>query len=622
VTDAIRSRASVESTWTVPIAVTVFGLGVAGSFISFAATNSQAQFAALNAAFLYSSALVALFGVCVIPSRGIGRSSRGLTVGALAVLVFATWGLISSVLSGRFMSAVLGEPTSLMGLGALTAGALIALFAQRSSGAMHRVMLAGMPILVLAQGVWAFAQEPTIVDAGHGGFGNSSALGLGLALAVPWVLANAGEDPWTQPGRARRPVAARGIGAALLAVFALAVSLRIESRSSAALIGLTCVWYVVVRSPLSARIKRVTLFAFAALGATAVGIMVAAERAAKLPFGFLTIRYALWSTAMRAFSARPLLGWGADGFFSGGSSVTGRAPGFGAIPLVFADGTTDPHSLPVFVVVCFGAVGFVLLLVLGALLVRHVIARRQSLERFDPAVVALAGGFISLLITPFTLDVLPLFALTLGLCLASPGGSVTPCEATTEPRRTVLPAWAFRGVCALAAVATTALAIGAIGVVRLGPVGYFSPAPLAVASRSAAFLRLDPYVSYQVSAAFAQTTGPAQVAAAKRLWEESDPARAMRLDSRNPYYALGYAQALWNAGGSKSEVVAAYEEALARYPSFPAAHADLALLYATSGQPDRARSELAQVGLFGDWGGYPWGATASAAQRAIESGQK
>ena len=96
----------------------------------------------------------------------------------------------------------------------------------------------------------------------------------------------------------------------------------------------------------------------------------------------------------------------------------------------------------------------------------------------------------------------------------------------------------------------------------------------------------------------------------------------MRLDSRNPYYALGYAQALWNAGRPTADVIAAYQEAISRYPSFPAAHADLALLYATTGELERARAELTQVGLFGDWNGYPWGATASAAQRAIESGSK
>ena len=150
-------------------------------------------------------------------------------------------------------------------------------------------------------------------------------------------------------GQAQAAAHVRIVAAAALALFALGVAWRIESRSSAALIAATCLWYLLVRSSLSTRVKRITVVVVTVLGAAAVGVMVVAERAARLPFGFLTIRYALWSTALRALAERPLLGWGADGFFSGGASVTGIDAGFGGIPLVFADGTTDPHSLPVFV---------------------------------------------------------------------------------------------------------------------------------------------------------------------------------------------------------------------------------------------------------------------------------
>jgi hypothetical protein len=240
--------------------------------------------------------------------------------------------------------------------------------------------------------------------------------------------------------------------------------------------------------------------------------------------------------------------------------------------------------------------------------------RTRAFETFNPAFMSVAVGFVLLLTMPVSLDILPLYALFVGLSLAPLGD---PEWAPIGPVGRV-GRWA---VLAFAALVLGVFGANAISRIQLGAVSYYAPAPFDRAVSSANVWSLDPYFLHQVNASFGGLIlAEDSLPAAAGRWQAVRPSRAVALDTRNPYFALAYAQALWNAGRPTAEVVGAYQSAIEKYPSFPAAHADLALVYAQSGDMASARAELAAVYAVDDPAGYPWARTAALAKEAIDAG--
>jgi O-antigen ligase len=613
--------------------VLVVLLAILGSLVSFGVTGSQAQFAALNGLFLALAAGVAAF--ILLSNAGVWNLRNGTTPLALAGIAFLAWAFIASMTSGRFLTALSGEPTGQIGLLALAALALLGAYSAHQHDRSQKVLRWILPPFVLVQGVWALLQPASAVDRGHGGFANSSSLGFALAIALPWLLTLNDASSDRQPERNKKAQEVSGTSpywhrysGMAVGLFSLFVAYHIEARSAAVLMVGAILWHYASARIVDARLRQSIWSAALALGALTLSLLAYLERAGRLPFGFLTIRYELWDTALMAVSARPIFGYGADGFFSAGASVTDLQPAFEGVPLIFIDGTTDPHNVFVFVAVSFGLVGLGLALLWFGLWLRRSLVERRVLDRFDPAFMSVLIGVLLLLTMPATLDVLPFFALLFGMSLApvTPGKDAKRSGIGTHPARIfsdlaprLLDRRIMFGVSALLWLILIAAMADAAGRVALGPVSYTRSAPFERTNTLRVLGRFDPYFTHQYNASFADLNLQEQPSDdIVTEWRSQRPERVITLDSRHPYYALSYARALWNAGGSAEEVVAAFDEAIDRYPSFPLAHAERALLFARMGDPESARRSLQAVYVFGDPSLYPWGETVRLTEQVLE----
>jgi hypothetical protein len=118
-----------------------------------------------------------------------------------------------------------------------------------------------------------------------------------------------------------------------------------------------------------------------------------------------------------------------------------------------------------------------------------------------------------------------------------------------------------------------------------------SPRLAATALRVAALWPADAHLAY-LSSLHSGWAGQADPLGG---WQERDLAaldRAVRMDRRNPVYALERALAIQHYGGAPGAIEAAYAEAFERYPAYPPARAEYALYLAQTGRIDEARAQL------------------------------
>lgn len=588
---------------------------VAGSLFAFTFTGSQAQFGALNGAVLAFTAGVAIWPA-TFGGPLLGRDMRAQRPAALLLLAPVIWAVIATAFSGRAITALFGEATSNLGLLSMMALGVLGWYAASHPSPVRRALRWAAPLLIIVQGGWALLQ-PVGLDAGHGGYGNSSTLGLALAILLPWTLDNGPDGIETASWErfARR----------LVAAFAVLVCLVIEARAAAGLMTVLLVWRLARPMLGSRRVARRVAAVGSLMGAIAVLGIAVLEYAGRSPVEFFSIRYELWLTALRALAQRPISGYGPDGFFSAGARHVSLTPVRMDSPLIFGDGTTDPHNLLIWLAVSFGLVGLGLFVALLFLAAR---AGARSEQAPGPGLASSVIGFLLLLTMPASLDVLPLWALSVGCWAGALLGRETPGSAPQRkltastrhairaPRASVEPSALV--ITAVLGAALVLLAVDSTARVSLGPASYFRPLPLRTTASMASWFGWDPYFTHELNASFgdAQLTGIGAISQTQR-WSQLTPRRAVSLDRHNPYFALSYARAAWNAGVSRERIEAAYAEALRRYPTFPLAHADLALVSAQAGDSAAARAHLDRLKPFGDPTGYPWESTVRRTEELI-----
>ncbi|MDI6711865.1 MAG: O-antigen ligase family protein [Anaerosomatales bacterium] len=508
----------------------------------------------------------------VVVREGVPIERPVRTVALLGV-AFVVWSLVCAAFSGRGWSAFVGEPTNM--LGALTLAALAAVgLAAAALGERLVQALGRAAVAVVALQVLFAAPQFVASGTARGLLPNSTYLGELVVLLLPLLLVER-DGVWNAAGRVLAPAAA--------AVLAAAGS---RVAAAAAVVWLVVVWApAVARKPQAAWLVRIGVVAVAVVGAA---VFSRDEIASSITAAALGERPQMWQASAWAVAARPLLGYGPDGFVPGAASVLDLERLQRGAHLALGPGSADPHSALAWVAVSCGLVGAVLFAVLAA-----AVARAWRIPGRPPVAVAGAWGaamaFAVFLTAPAALQVLPAFALVLGASLV-PGGA--PARSLQQPPSR--PAW-LRPVAYATALASLALALNAgtrlpfeVASADRSP----SLAPAALAAARA--WRVDAHLWYLASlhsgwAVCAQAPGiepMADLAAARR---------AASLDRRDPWYAFEAARTLAFYGVSEAEVEAAFAEAFRRWPAFPIARAERASWLARRGRTEEAKREISLV---------------------------
>jgi hypothetical protein len=496
-----------------------------------------------------------------------------LPLGVLApLLAFLVWAFACAVASGRGLSAFMGEPTNLLGWLALAALLSVALAAAALSDEVARALGVVAPAVLALELAFAFSQVLTRQPV-RGTLPNSTYLGELVVLLLPFVALR----PEVVPPRA----------ADLHALGGVAVLAAGGSRVAALAAG---VWLIVEHVPRLARsVRKRVLYALGAVASAVAGALLFAREEV---FGSFSPeawgeRPLMWSDAWRATLARPVLGFGPDGFVAGGASVsTVERMQHGPVLVYRLYGAVDPHSAIAWIAVSTGLVGLALTVWSGVEVVRAWRAAPLPAHR-RAAVWAVCMVAAVLLTAPLVMQVAPVLALVAGVSLPR-----APASRAGLGRRAW--AWLLAALC----LASAAFAAGAL--VRLPfevPDQERSLRVAAPAARAAALVRADPYLWYLASQHLGWGVRAGTVSAAER----PDLAAAMRaseLDRRSPFYALEAARTLVFYDAPASDVDAAYAEVFRRWPAFPLAHAERAHYLASTGRVQEAVREAAVARAF------------------------
>ncbi len=360
---------------------------------------SQSQGVDMTAAWVGILGVVA--AIALVADRSAVLQPDRLT---LAWTAFLAWALVSALASGRFWASLMGEPTNMLGWFLLLATTALALAGSLYGAAFRRHLENWVWLAVLAELLWVTYGQLTTTDQSAGTFFNSTYLGEGLLLLLPWCL--------PAPGASIRQSVARYATIALaLVIFAVT-----SSRASFVLLLVWIVWALARRFRVPAAYK---LAALGGLSLIALGSVIATrgkffDDAGSAFFGG---RFALWfQDGARAVAERPLTGWGPDGFGVGkaAASTLERAAS------VVGPGTPDPHNLLVWVAVSTGVVGLALFAWFATEVVLAWRSRAQSGIDIAPSVWAICMCLAVGLTAPLTLHVWPMLALMLGISLWQP----------------------------------------------------------------------------------------------------------------------------------------------------------------------------------------------------------
>lgn len=611
-------------------AATVF-FSVLGGFSSFYLAHSQAQFASLNFVFFALAALIALVGVLLDKHE----EQTGLSGLSLAGLAFLVWALFSSIVSGRFASTILGMSTSLVGLGALVCFGSLVLFAYHYRDEVLPVLGYCAPAVALIVGLYGVFAQPvtnadgTVLDALHLGFANSSELALFYVLLTPFVLMRG--YAYLKNEKVCRIMR-------YLIVTVLFVATFINAMRMASVMIIAIALYYLATEFIAKRSTRRTVVG-AALGVGVVGavVLLASALAGKAGASFLSIRGQLWHMAGAEIAKRPLLGYGADGFFGASATIAKPANWWGGQPLHLTDGTTDPHNMLVLMTVSFGVIGLVLLLVLFVLWVLRALSAQASFEEkladehapqkgkkskkqqvtadshgyFSAPLVGALAGVAMLMTMPTTVNLLPLLALCFGGALAQPEkrfnlgaslGRILPVVGVISALLFML----FTGADALARFS-------------LGGVTYLSGPSFEKAWSINKVFGFDPFIAHELNTAFVYSTSTGTQAASELARMVSSHAeRATLMDTTNPYYRLMYLNVLYKSGQTSSPLwpkkekapdvlrLALLKVASRDFPRQPDIDVELAFTAAQAGENALARKALKTVTDLGDYGEQIW----------------
>lgn len=557
-------------------------------------------------------ALVSIFGAKVqasaVDEGGVTLGVTGL-VAAASLLAMRTglfprtrlgwawtallaWLVVSTAVSGSVWRSLMGEVTGLLGWFALGALTLVIVAVSWRGEAVRRLLETVAPFVIAGEVIATAIQLTTSgqigsFDAGavaRGSLPNSTYLGEAMLLLLPWALAdNRGGIALSRTARTALVastvivLAASGsrVAAAVALVWALAVLVRRSALSRAMRIAVTVGLVVAVAGGAFVFARGEVL---GSAGVTALGE-----------------RPQMWHAAVLAVEKRPVTGWGPDGFVAGGGSVTTPALAKAGPVVVFRPGGTDPHDLPLWVAVSGGLVGFALFVWICAELVLAWRARARAGADVAPGVWAVVGVTAVLLTAPAAIEILPLFAVSLGLSLAPPpGASKRPFADLDVARKTA--GWVALGLlcvtCAL--YAANALTRNAFEVANQ----QVSPARAASAQAASNLWAADPHLAYLASLHWGYAARADRSVAARQP-DLAAIERAVALDAHDPFVALELARTLVFYGAEASRIDAAFAETFRRFPLYPAAHAEYAAYLAQSGRAEEAREQIAIAELAG-----------------------
>ncbi|MDI6692561.1 MAG: O-antigen ligase family protein [Anaerosomatales bacterium] len=497
--------------------------------------------------------------------------TRSMSGPIFAWLAFLGWALVSALASGRGWSAFVGEPTNLWGWLSLAAATAVAIAAAARFEEVGAALAAAAPAVIVVELAIVLLQAATGQTI-RGSLPNSTYLGELVVLLVPFVGLRSDRT---------RSKAADALAAGAIAAVA-------ASGARTATLTLLA-WFVAERVWRGARTARERLLTVGIAAVVVGGALAFARDEIVATFAASTWaeRLLMWSDAWRAVLARPVIGYGPDGFVAGATSVsTVERMRHGPVLLYHLYGTADPHNLIVWIGVSAGVVGVLLVVLTLVHVVRRWREDAELAEQRKAAIWALCMTAITLLTAPAAMQIAPILGLVVGLSLSGAGGAC-------EPRHPNVVRWA------LTVLGVVAAALVAFMLLRLPfeePSQSRSPRIARAALRAAEAARLDPYVWYLAS----QHLGWAVRAGTASLDERSDlraAENAAALDRRNPFYALEVARTLVFYGAPSRDVDAAYAETFRRWPAFPLAHAERAYYLATTGRRQEAARELAMARL-------------------------
>lgn len=564
--------------------------------------SSRSQFVVVDVA----AALAGLAGVLGW-SLALVRRDRDILVArplprfAIAWSAFALVALVSTAICGRGWDAFMGEPTNMLGWGMLAALTGVAVAGRAGRESVATVFRRFAWLLVLAESLIALWQlGPQHVVTGT--LPNSTIFGIAVVLLLPWAVPG-GEDiesrellaRWLTVAFALVALAASGARVALAA--ALAWALWSVARSRA--------WSTRARWAASGGVLLVV--------AGAAAVFAGSEFATSLGSAVVGQRPTMWRMAAAAVLQRPVLGWGADGFASGASAISTVARAGREQLLMIAPGATDPHSVLVWVAVSFGVVG---LLLFVWFLAEVVLRWLRGADRVLPAVWGVSGAFLVYLTAPAAAQTLPLFALMVGVSLAS---AVPVGRRSAEDEA---PAWSRPAVAAAFVVLGVASALFGLDAVSRATYETAGPArsPRAAAGAQAAsdFWRMDGHLAYLASLHWGYA-GLADPVVAEQRRDLTAVTRATRLDGRSAVYSTERARTLQFYGADAAQVEAAYLAVFRRYPAYPIARAEYARFLAGQGRVAEATEQLRIAKLVSAEGSSERDQAIQAAEDAIGS---
>lgn len=583
------SRGQGSSLTRDPMLFVLFGCALLGLVSVFGAGN-QIQAADEGAIALGVTGVAAALLLFRRPDALVPRTRLGWVW-----IAFAGWALLSALISGRIWLALMGELSSLLGWFAIASLALIVVAAWSRGDETRRIMSVVAPVVMFAQTAAALVQHLQGL-APRGTLPNTSYLGQVFVLLLPFVVE--GDESVIPLSRSARHTL---VAASILVLAAGA------SRAALLVTLAWGLWLFLKRSPWKPAYTRAAVAGVIILVIAFAAVSRPKEVLGSFELDTLGGREKMWHAAALAVAQRPLFGFGPDGFLPGAVSVTtpelARRAGVINFDKTYA---VDPHALPVWMVVSTGVVGLALFLWgLFEIGLGWLRARRGSVDLAAPS-WALAGAFVVFCTAPVALQVIPLLGLVVGVAIAPAvgvgGHGAKPSDDEAALGASRFGARRFAGYALLAGCGVAALLFAANGATRL-PLENHSPqlssalAPRAQASSD--LWRVDPHLAHLASLHWGWAAqGDRSVAATQP--DLAAIRRALALDSRNPFIALEHARTLRFYGAPTADIEAAFLEAIRRWPLYPRARAEYAVLLAQTGRPDEAREQIAIAELVDD----------------------
>lgn len=520
--------------------------------------------------------LCGAFAAYLLVSRGFssfGRADRAVQAGG----AFVSWCVVSAAFSGRVWPALVGEPTSMIGAFTLVSLFAITLAAASAAQSLTSSLARTAIVVVGVQAVFAAVQLASSNDV-RGLMPNSTYFGEVVVLLTPFMLLER-RAAWREAGFMLAPIATMLLAAG-------------GSRAAAAAAVL---WMLIVWIPRAIRARRAAwafriLLAVAAfaMGATFASTEFLPSRSASV-FGE---RAAMWQAAGMAAAARPLVGYGPDGFIAGAAAALDLDRLAQGLHLALGPGAADPHNALAWVAASTGIVG-VLLFAWFVVMLAPAWRDPSAPELARTATWGVVMAFWVFLTAPAASQVLPLFALVLGTSLGSLPPARFRSASCDSPASSSVSA--LRGVPWLLAAPSVLLVCAAA--TRLpfeAPSQERSPtlAPFSLAAARA--WRVDPHLWHLASlhTGWSLASGKGGVEIGVDL---ACIRRACEVDTRNPVHALELARTLIAYGSPSDEIEAAFSEAFRRWPAYPLARAERALWLAKADLLDEARIELTRI---------------------------